>query len=356
MVPEVPEAEEGSMTYQFPESLPILRAWLVRRGLDVAGLKSERQAAYLAQDLIGTRFKFPPKGQSCFPLLQKLEAAVTVSEHSEKRRSRPERLSANAPQMRHTGNASSIAKSSGPEHYAGQSAGEHPQIGCVTGSVSSEQKRSGRERITGEIPSEREQRACGASGELPRTDGRDRIPVIKSQVSQAVPSGLVIYADGACHPNPGIGGWGFVVYRDGVEIHSDHGGDLVATNQTMELTAALMALRWFAERGIVEPVRLFSDSQYTVNGCNEWRQGWKVKGWKRGGPKAKPENAAIANLELWRALDEALAAVPIKLEWCKGHAGIIGNERADELSEIGRDSVLPVPRPSLIEQQLSCAF
>ncbi|PSJ55820.1 ribonuclease HI [Mesorhizobium soli] len=173
---------------------------------------------------------------------------------------------------------------------------------------------------------------------------------------RTIPSGLVIYADGACHPNPGVGGWGFVVYRDGIEIHSDHGGDLSATNQTMELTAALMALRWFAERGIVEPVRLFSDSQYTVNGCNDWRHGWKAKGWKRGGPKAKPENAAIANLELWQALDEALTAVPIKLEWCKGHAGIIGNERADELSELGRDSVLAPAEPSLIEKQLAYAY
>jgi ribonuclease HI len=178
---------------------------------------------------------------------------------------------------------------------------------------------------------------------------------LHARIDTAVPPGLVIYCDGACEPNPGAGGWGFVVYENGVEIHAECGGDAVATNQTMELTAALMALRWFADRGIVEPVRLLSDSQYVVKGCNEWRHGWKRKGWKRGGPNAKPENSAIANLDLWKDLDEALALVPITLEWVKGHAGIVGNERADELSLIGREKALPETPHRLIEQQLQYA-
>lgn len=155
-----------------------------------------------------------------------------------------------------------------------------------------------------------------------------------SKFDVTVPQGLVIYCDGACEPNPGIGGWGFVVYGDGVEIHTECGGADPATNNTMEITGALMALRWFAERGIVEPVRLFCDSQYVVKGCNEWRQGWKKKGWRRGVAKE------LANAGLWRELDEALTLVPITLEWCKGHAGIIGNERADELSQEGRSAVV----------------
>lgn len=103
------------------------------------------------------------------------------------------------------------------------------------------------------------------------------------------------------------------MYRDGIEIHSEHGGDLQATNNTMELTAALMALRWFADRAVIEPVRLLCDSQYVVRGCNEWRHGWKRKGWRRGVEKE------LANADLWRDLDEALTLVPISLEWVKGH-------------------------------------
>lgn len=166
----------------------------------------------------------------------------------------------------------------------------------------------------------------------------------------AVPAGLVVYADGACEPNPGAGGWGFVVYRDGQEIHSACGGDDDATNNTMELTAALRALQWLTQNVVREPVRLLTDSTYVVDGCNSWRHGWKRKGWKRGPDKP------LANPELWQALDAALIAFPLKLEWVKGHCGIIGNERADELSLIGRASAIDdARRPTpldLIREQL----
>lgn len=159
-----------------------------------------------------------------------------------------------------------------------------------------------------------------------------------ANIDRAVPPGLAIYTDGACEPNPGAGGWGYVAYRDGVEIHADCGGSNPTTNNIMELTGALMALQWIAEHLVEKQdgVRLFCDSQYVVSGANSWRHGWKRNGWQRGGPKAKPENRTIANLELWKELDAALTAVPIQLEWCKGHAGIVGNERADELSLEGR--------------------
>jgi ribonuclease HI len=168
-----------------------------------------------------------------------------------------------------------------------------------------------------------------------------------AHIGRAAPPGLVIYCDGACEPNPGLGGWGFVVYRDGKEIHADCGGANPTTNNIMELTGALRALEWIAEHHVEKQdgVRLFCDSMYVVNGCNDWRHGWKKKGWRRGVEKE------LANADLWKELDAALTAVPIQLEWCKGHAGIIGNERADELSLEGRESIL-APEPDLIEQQL----
>lgn len=183
-----------------------------------------------------------------------------------------------------------------------------------------------------------------------------RGPASEPRGNKSVPAGLVIYCDGACEPNPGVGGWGFVVYRDGVEIHSDCGGSNPTTNNIMEMTGALMALRWFADRQVVEPVRLLCDSQYVVKGCNEWRAGWKRNGWnKRSLTSPKRADGEIKNLELWKELDEALALVPITLEWVKGHAGIIGNERADELSLMGRQAALASAQPTsmdLIRQQL----
>jgi ribonuclease HI len=179
------------------------------------------------------------------------------------------------------------------------------------------------------------------SGPRPDSGGRQRYADI------AVPAGLVVYADGCCEPNPGPGGWAFAVYRDGDEVYSECGGDEDATNNTMEMTAALKALRWIC-RNVREPARLLTDSMYVVNGCNDWRHGWKRKGWKRG-----PEKP-LANVNLWQALDAVLIALPIKLEWVKGHVGIIGNERADELSLIGRQTVLDQSPTSLdlIRQQL----
>lgn len=262
------------MSYQFPDTLAALRSALLGLGMDVTAFKTERQAAFMIQQLLGTKFKFPPKGQSCFPLLQRLEATAKSADPAEFRRGRD----------------------------------SHPPT------------------------------------------SRNQSPAPSHQPSQSTPAaGLVIYCDGACEPNPGAGGWGFVVYRDGVEIHSEHGGANPTTNQRMELTAALMALRWFAGRGIVEPVRLLSDSMYTVEGCNSWRHSWKARGWRRKG-----KNPEIVSLDLWRDLDEALTLLPITLEWVKGHVGTLGNERADELAAIGRETVL-APVTNIIEEQLRYA-
>jgi ribonuclease HI len=136
---------------------------------------------------------------------------------------------------------------------------------------------------------------------------------------------LKVYCDGACQPNPGRGGWGFVVYLDGKELHTQYGGAPATTNQRMELTGALMAIRWLTANAEDVPARLFSDSLYTVKGCNEWRHAWKRKGRLKA-------PSTLANLDLWLELDAALAAFPIRLKWVKGHAGIRGNVRADALS------------------------
>ena len=161
-----------------------------------------------------------------------------------------------------------------------------------------------------------------------------------AELGTALPPGLVLYCDGCCEPNPGAGGWGFAVYRDGVEIHSACGGDPATTNNIMELMGVLMALRWAAENAVGEEVRLFCDSQYVVNGCNDWRHGWKRNGWnKRSAASPKRAEGEIKNLALWQALDAVLTARPLTIEWCRGHAGIIGNERADELSLMGRERV-----------------
>ena len=166
-------------------------------------------------------------------------------------------------------------------------------------------------------------------------------------------SGLVIYTDGACEPNPGKGGWAFVVYRDGKEVHFECGGDLDATNNIMEMTALLKALEWLlgAEgRGFA---RILSDSQYVVKGCNEWRQGWKKRDWQRLVDRHGKKMEPIKNVDLWKRLDGLLMLAPVKIEWVKGHVGILGNERADELSNTGRAKAIDEGRRrAMIKDQL----
>lgn len=150
--------------------------------------------------------------------------------------------------------------------------------------------------------------------------------------------GIIIYTDGACEPNPGKGGWGFVVYQAGVEIHAASGGETSSTNNIMEMTGLKMALQWLAESGGSAVV--ISDSQYVVKGCNEWRFGWKARGWRRVVDRKSGKTETVKNADLWREIDELLRSVTATVEWCKGHAGILGNERADELSNLGRRQTL----------------
>ena len=153
-------------------------------------------------------------------------------------------------------------------------------------------------------------------------------------------SGLRAFADGCCEPNPGAGGWAFVVYRDGIEIAHDFGGIDIATNNVAELTALLRTVEWISENGASDRVTIICDSKYVVDGCNIWRHSWKAKGWKRKGSDAKPAKQEIANLDLWQAIDLALTANPlISIGWCKGHSGVPGNICADEFASIGRASL-----------------
>lgn len=145
--------------------------------------------------------------------------------------------------------------------------------------------------------------------------------------------GLHIFADGCCEPNSGAGGWAFVVYRDGAEIASEMGSVERAANNAMELLALLRAAEWISLNSNAEPAVIWSDSAYAVNGCNSWRHIWKNRGWRKKGPGAKARARTIADPELWQAIDRLLTDNPsITVAWCKGHSGIPGNERADELA------------------------
>lgn len=154
------------------------------------------------------------------------------------------------------------------------------------------------------------------------------------QAQLTVPSGVqhLIYCDGACSGNgtgpDSPGGWGIVIAGAQAPTQLGLGGDWGVTNNKMELTAALAALRQLPA-GSSTSVLLRTDSQYVIKGCTEWRVGWQ----KRGMRKASGE--AVLNQELWLALWEEVDRRRVRMEWVRGHNGDPGNELADALAVLG---------------------
>ena len=140
---------------------------------------------------------------------------------------------------------------------------------------------------------------------------------------------VIIYTDGACRGNPGPGGWG-VLIEYGESNKQLYGGDISTTNNKMELTAAIMALK-----EIKEPceIILYTDSKYVLQGIEEWIHNWKKRGWR--GANKKP----VKNIDLWKELDELRDEHNIKWNWVKGHSGDPGNETADMLANRGIDEL-----------------
>lgn len=137
---------------------------------------------------------------------------------------------------------------------------------------------------------------------------------------------LDIYTDGGCVPNPGAGGWGVAIYQDGEEVWSESGGEIETTNNRMELTAIIKAL----ELAHGQPCLIFTDSMLCVNTLSQWAKGWKAKGWR------KADGGQVKNLDLVKRAYELFQNSKAKMVWVKGHAGNIGNERADKLASEGR--------------------
>lgn len=127
---------------------------------------------------------------------------------------------------------------------------------------------------------------------------------------------IEIYTDGACSGNPGPGGWGAILrFRTGEKVYEKEisGGEAGTTNNRMELTGLLEALRQLKEPCDID---LYSDSQYVINGLEKgWAKGWRKRGWK------KADKSPALNPDLWAPLLEESEKHVIHYHWLKGHAG-----------------------------------
>jgi len=157
--------------------------------------------------------------------------------------------------------------------------------------------------------------------------------------SEASPAAgtVLIYSDGGARFNPGPGGYGAIIIK-GDSRRELSGGFRLTTNNRMELTACIEALKALARRDL--PVALYSDSSYVVNGIAKgWAKNWRKRGW------VKSDGQPALNADLWERLLELIEGLAISFHWVKGHSGHPLNERCDELA------VAAARRPGLPEDE-----
>lgn len=141
---------------------------------------------------------------------------------------------------------------------------------------------------------------------------------------------VIIFTDGACRGNPGPGGWGAFM---SFEQHEKkiYGGEMLTTNNRMELTAVIKSLEELKRPCCV---KLTTDSQYVRNGILSWMPQWKRNNWHNSSKKP------VKNVDLWQKLDSLTSNHQIEWLWVRGHTGNIGNETADILANLGVDELL----------------
>ena len=140
-------------------------------------------------------------------------------------------------------------------------------------------------------------------------------------------SPIVVFTDGAAKGNPGPGGWGVVIVRPDGRVVELGGAAPLTTNNQMELTGAIQAL--VSLQATPGALSIYTDSTYVIKGIREWIWAWRRRGWKTA------EGNDVLNRGLWEQLAGAVAARGkdlIAWHYVRGHAGIPGNERVDEIA------------------------
>ena len=139
---------------------------------------------------------------------------------------------------------------------------------------------------------------------------------------------VTIYTDGACSGNPGPGGWGAILRYGGAEKVLS-GGEAQTTNNRMELTGVIEALRALREPCVVE---LYSDSKYVIDALSKgWAKSWRSRGW------VKSDKKPALNADLWEELLGLCETHELHCRWVKGHAENEYNNRCDALAVAERD-------------------
>jgi ribonuclease HI len=140
---------------------------------------------------------------------------------------------------------------------------------------------------------------------------------------------ILIYTDGSSRGNPGPGGWGAIILK-GHNVEELAGSHEKTTNNRMELSAVINALK---KTNTENQIRVYTDSEYLINGITKWVFGWNTKGWKTA------SGGDVLNKDLWQELMKLAGDREIDWRKVKGHAGHPANERVDDLATMMADSI-----------------
>jgi len=182
---------------------------------------------------------------------------------------------------------------------------------------------------------------------------------MKDKVSELEPNTIEIYSDGASSPNPGRGGYGYIIRY----LLSDEGCDpreniiegsagyRSTTNQRMEMMGALNAINYLGNMifacklsgdkkvDVFRHVKIISDSSYLCSGFTKgWVNMWKVRYWLKS--NGKP----VLNRDLWEEIDSGVTSLKRKFGLdtrfihVQGHKGWVFNEACDKLAVQARQS------------------
>lgn len=139
---------------------------------------------------------------------------------------------------------------------------------------------------------------------------------------------IVAFTDGATKGNPGPGGWGAVIVTPEGHVTELGGRASPTTNNQMELTGPIEVLSRLRRRP--GPLAIYTDSTYVIRGIKEWIWAWRKRGWKT------TQGGDVLNRELWERLSALVAergGSAIEWHYVRGHVGIPGNERVDEIAD-----------------------
>lgn len=157
---------------------------------------------------------------------------------------------------------------------------------------------------------------------------------VNSYNNKTTSNKVVVYTDGACRGNQSnlnVGAWAFYIAYNG-QVYKNCYAVRNTTNNIMEMTAIIQALRSIDPSLRNLPIEVYSDSNYCIQGLNTWRHGWKKKGWR------KSDNKPVENMDLWKELDGLTSMFPnIRFIKVKGHSGNVGNEEVDRLCNVAMD-------------------